>query len=112
VDAELKRLGHVVPMPIGCDLRPAMGEAQLQRLSEATALEQAKAIHAFVTRSGFNALEGTPFPASRTQQQGFLMYRDDVGHCFAAHDDGGSGATLVLSKLSERPVLTSIPKAR
>lgn len=112
VDAELKRLGLVVPMPIGHDLGQAMDNGQREALQHDTALEQAKALRAFAIANRISDWGGTPFPPQSARRRGFLMHRADGALRFSAPEHGESTLSVVMSALTARPGLSSVPEAR
>lgn len=110
VDVELKRLGHVSPMPIGLELRKRVDNDQLGGLQDGTALEQARSIRDFTTATGSGDGAGTSFPAGPAQHQGFLMHRHgETTLRFLVPDDDGSPTPIVLHALTARLGLSSIP---
>jgi len=77
VDFELKRLGLVVPMPLGADVpMSALAPEHRRGLSGATALERARAVLDAFTRSARGDSDSTPFDEAESESfHGHLVSR-------------------------------------
>lgn len=111
VDAELKRLGHVVPMPMGHEVRHTVDGRQLAALTRGTALEQARSIRDLTTGTGADVGTGTPFPGPTGERHGFLFQTNGETLRFLVPDEDGSAAAMI-SMLTARPGLSSMPETR
>ncbi|GEN79490.1 AAA family ATPase [Actinotalea fermentans] len=85
IDFELKRLGLVVPLPLGIEIPPTgLRAEERQALAEPTALARARAAMRVAQRTGIDASGGSVFDASSLDEQ------DDVGPT--------SGAAYLLTR--------------
>lgn len=111
IDAELKRQGQVVAMPLGRELRPDASSAEVQALTTGTALDQAKTARHMMLSRHLDLGAGTPFPAVASFG-GFLLDRSEGRLRFRAASDSAEAAGRVVEALKSRPGLSTIAEAR
>jgi hypothetical protein len=87
IEAELKRLGRAVAMPIGIDLNTVgLSPADRDRLNAPRALDRARALRDIAARHSMTMVNAGAFPPADSGA-GYLLTRGNEPSCFRA--DGG-----------------------
>ncbi|WP_067799161.1 AAA family ATPase [Nocardia beijingensis] len=82
IEAELKRVGRSIAMPIGIDLNPAeLSPADRDRLSAPRALDRARAVRDIATRHPIRIVNSGAFPAADSGT-GYLLSWGNTPSCF------------------------------